>query len=186
MIRHTTLSIKLFEKKEEIKKHFLCNCGKTEILFWKRVSLAATYYFVYVVQWSICVTQWQSCRVHTSVFPELVQFSEPFGVFLLSAEYHENVIFIPSFKLEYNNNNNSILIYLYANLTAQRSVTKWARIKKRNKTHKNKIQTQCNLYLLNNNKDYDDNNNNNNNNIVTKSHLSRTKIRNITRSSGKN
>jgi hypothetical protein len=39
---------------------------------------------------------------------------------------------------------NSILIYLRANLTAQRPITKLARVKKINITHTNKIQKQGN------------------------------------------
>jgi hypothetical protein len=42
------------------------------------------------------------------------------------------------------------IIYLHANLTAQRPVIKWARIRKRNETHI-QIQKQGNLYHLNNN-----------------------------------
>jgi hypothetical protein len=51
---------------------------------------------------------------------------------------------------------NSILIYLCANITAQRPITKWAQVKKRNKTHTQiKYKKQGNVYYLNNN----DNNN---------------------------
>jgi ankyrin repeat protein len=71
-----------------------------------------------------------------------------------------------------NNNhdiNYSILIYLRANLTAHRPITKWARVKRGNTTHRNKIRKQGNAHNFNNDDDDDDdddNNNNNNNNPI--------------------
>jgi hypothetical protein len=62
-------------------------------------------------------------------------------------------------------NNNSILIYILANLTPQRPITKLARVKEWNKTHTNKIQEQVNLYHTNND-DHDDDDDYNNSNSI--------------------
>jgi hypothetical protein len=65
----------------------------------------------------------------------------------------------PQISNNNNNNNNWIPIYIYANLTDQTLMSKWAPVKKGNKRHKK--QEHGNLFYFNNN------NNNNNNPINT-------------------